>query len=86
MNPTAGNGGLAGTGGAAPCQGWVNAFGGTFFRAWFFTFAYIQGVNSHIGNGYLDRYEIFIPFNRCYEFEIRYQFHRLEQGRGRVTH
>ena len=84
VNPTAGDGGLAGTGGAllsasyfaeakllAPRQGWVNAFGGTFFRAWFFAFAYDQGVNSHIGNGYLGRYEIFIPFNRRYEMEIR---------------
>ena len=34
----------------------------TFFRALFFAFAYDQGVNSHIGNGYLGRFDIFIPF------------------------
>ncbi len=73
VNPTAGDGGLADTGGA-PRQGWVNAFGGSFYRAWFFAFAYDQGVNSHIGNGYLGRYEIFIPFNRRFEFEIRWDF------------
>ena len=79
VNPTAGDGGLAGTGGA-PRQGWVNSFGGTFFRAWFFAFAYDQGINSHIGNGYLGRYEIFVPFNRRYEMEIRYDF--IVSGKG----
>jgi len=79
VNPTAGGGGLAGTGGA-PRQGWVNSFGGTFFRAWFFAFAYDQGVNGKIGNGYLGRYDIFIPFNRRYEMEIRWDFIQSNKG------
>jgi len=85
VNPTAGDGGLAGTGGA-PRQGWVNAFGGNFYRAWFFAFAYDQGVNSHIGNGYLGQYEIFIPFNRRFEFEIRYNFILSDKGGASNTY
>ncbi len=71
--PTAGSGG-------APRHAWIGAFGGNFFRAWYFAFAYDQGVNSHIGNGYLGRYEIFVPFNRRYEMEIRYDF--IVAGKG----
>ena len=98
VNPTAGAGGLAGAGGApravppggtplgAPRQGWVNSFGGTFFRAWFFAFAYDQGVNSKIGNGYLGRYEIFVPFNRRYEMEIRWDFIQSTKGGASDTY
>ncbi len=53
----------------APRQGWVGAFDGQFFRAWFFVFAFDQGVNSHVGNGYLGRYTIWVPFNRRLEFQ-----------------
>ena len=92
VNPTAGDGGLAGAGGApravppggtplgAPRQGWINSFGATFFRAWFFAFAYAQGVNSKVGNTYLGEYEIFIPFNRRYELEIRDPFIVSDKG------
>jgi hypothetical protein len=53
----------------APRQGWVGAFDGQFFRAWFFAFAYDQGINGRIGNGYLGRYTIFAPLNRRLEFQ-----------------
>jgi hypothetical protein len=53
----------------APRQGWVGAFDGQFFRAWFFAFAYDQGLNSHLGNGYVGRYTIFAPSNRRLEFQ-----------------
>lgn len=87
--------GLAGTGGAprgvppgapggtapgAPRQGWINSFGATFFRAWFFAFAYDQGLNSHIGNGYLGQYTIFVPMNRRFEFQLDYQFAVSNKG------
>ena len=68
----------------APRQGWVNAFGGSFFRAWFFAFAYDQGINQRIGNGYVGQYEIFIPMNRRYEFEIRYNF--IVSNKGGLSH
>ncbi len=71
--PTAGGGGLAGTGGA-PRQGWIGAYGGQFFRAWFFAFVYAQGVNSHIGNTYVGQYTIFVPFNRRFEMYVNYNF------------
>src|SRR5208337_952947 len=58
-NPTAGNGGLAGTGGA-PRQGWIGAYGATFFRAWFFAYVYAQGINSHIGNTMVGQYTAFV--------------------------
>ena len=77
VNPTAAWR-LAGTGGS-PRHGWVNAFGGSFFRAWFFAFAYDQGINRTTGNGYVGQYTIFIPMNR--RFEIHSDSHRLEQGR-----
>lgn len=54
----------------APRQGWVGAFDGQFFRAWFFAFAYDQGVNQKIGNGYVGRYTLFAPLNRRLEFQI----------------
>ncbi len=54
----------------APRQGWVGAFDGQFFRAWFFAFAYDQGVNSKIGDGYVGRYTIWVPFNRRLEFQL----------------
>ncbi len=54
----------------APRQGWVGAFDGQFFRAWFFAFAYDQGINSHIGNGYVGRYTLFAPLSRRLEFQI----------------
>ncbi len=54
----------------APRQGWVGAFDGQFFRAWFFAFAYDQGVNQKIGNGYVGRYTIFAPLNRRLEFQV----------------
>jgi hypothetical protein len=53
----------------APRQGWIGAFDGQFFRTWFSAFAYDQGVNSHIGNGYVGRYTIFAPLNRRLEFQ-----------------
>ena len=79
VNPTAGSGG-------APRQGWVNAFGGNFYRAWFFAFAYDQGINRTIGNGYLGQYEIFIPLNRRFEFEIRYNFIVSNKGGSSNTY
>ncbi len=72
-NPTAGGGGCAGTGGA-PRQGWIDAYGATFFRAWFFAFVYAQGKNSHIGDLYLGQYTAFIPMNRRLMFQINYNF------------
>ena len=67
VNPTSSTTGV-------PRQGWVNAFGGNFYRAWFFAFAFDEGINKKIGNGYLGQYEIFIPFNRRFELEIRSNF------------
>jgi hypothetical protein len=72
-NPTAGNGGLAGTGGA-PRQGWIGAYGATFFRAWFFAYVYAQGLNSHIGNTMVGQYTGWIPFNRRFELQVNYNF------------
>jgi hypothetical protein len=54
----------------APRQGWVGAFDGQFFRAWFFALSYDQGINSRIGNGYVGRYTIFVPLNRRFEFQV----------------
>jgi hypothetical protein len=51
-------------------QGWVGAFDGQFFRAWFFAFAYSQGINQEVGNGYVGRYTIWVPFNRRLEFQL----------------
>ncbi|MFO0889954.1 MAG: hypothetical protein U0790_12545 [Isosphaeraceae bacterium] len=56
--------------GGAPRQGWVGAFDGQFFRAWFFAFGYEQGINRRIGDGYVGRYTIFVPFNRRFEFQV----------------
>ncbi len=53
----------------APRQGWVGAFDGQFFRTWFVAFAYDQGVNQRIGDGYVGRYTIFAPLNRRLEFQ-----------------
>ncbi len=60
----------AGSGGA-PRQAWIGAFGGNFFRAWYFAFAYAQDV-KHNGNQYLGQYEIFVALNRRFEFGFLY--------------
>ncbi|WP_165073782.1 hypothetical protein [Paludisphaera rhizosphaerae] len=60
--PTASNNGV-------PRQGWVDAFGGHFFRAWFFVFGYARGVNS-TGDRYLGQYTLFVPFNRRFEAQL----------------
>lgn len=69
-----------------PRQGWVNAFGGQFFRAWFFAFAYDQGINSTVGNGYLGQYTIFVPFNRRFEIQLDYQFIVSSKGGANNTY
>ena len=76
--PTSGSGG-------APRQGWVSAFGGNFYRAWFFAFAYAQDV-GHNGNQYLGQYEIFVPLNRRFEFEVRYNFILSNKGGSSNTY
>src|SRR5271157_1622293 len=84
-NPTAGNGGLAGTGGA-PRQGWIGAYGATFFRAWFFAYIYAQGINSHIGNTMVGQYTAFVPFNRRFELEVNYNFIVSNKGGASGTY
>jgi len=84
-NPTAGNGGLAGTGGA-PRQGWIGAYGATFFRAWFFAYVYAQGINSHIGNTMVGQYTAFVPFNRRFELEVNYNFIVSNKGGASGTY
>ena len=66
INPPAGSGG-------APRQGWVNGFGGTSFRAWFFVFGYANDFH-HDGNFYLGQYTIFAPLNRRFEFQLDVPF------------
>jgi hypothetical protein len=70
--------------GGAPRHGWVNAFGGTFARVWAFAFDYDQGINRKTGNRYVGQYEIFIPFNRRYELEIRSNF--IVSNKGGLSH
>src|SRR5271157_901484 len=84
-NPTAGGGGLAGTGGA-PRQGWIGAYGATFFRAWFFAYVYAQGLNSHIGNTMVGQYTAFVPFNRRFELEVNYNFIVSNKGGASGTY
>jgi hypothetical protein len=57
-----------------PRQGWVNAFGGHFFRAWFLAFGATQGINSTIGNSYFGQYTLFVPFNRRFEAQVDIPF------------
>jgi hypothetical protein len=65
--------------GGAPRQGWVNGFGGTLFRAWFFAFAYANDL-GHNGNQYLGQYTIFVPFNRRFELQVDYDFIVANKG------
>jgi hypothetical protein len=77
--PTAGSGG-------APRQGWVGAFDGQFFRAWFFAFVDAQGVNSHVGDLYVGRYTIFCALSRRLEFQWDSLFIVSDKGRKSGTY
>ncbi|QEH32474.1 hypothetical protein OJF2_09500 [Aquisphaera giovannonii] len=57
-----------------PRQGWTNAFGGHFFRAWFLAFGYAQGIDSTIGNSYFGQYTLFVPLNRRFEAQVDIPF------------
>jgi len=70
----------------APRQGWVGAFDGQFFRAWFFAFAYDQGINQKIGDGYVGRYTIFVPLNRRLEFQWDSYFIVSDKGGASNTY
>ncbi|WP_165220040.1 hypothetical protein [Aquisphaera insulae] len=63
-----------------PRQGWVGAFGGHFFRAWFLVFGYTQGVNSTIGNRYFGQYTLFVPLNRRFEAQVDIPFVTSSKG------
>ena len=68
----------AGSGGA-PRQGWVNAFGGSLIRAWFFAFGYANDFHNN-GNFYLGQYTIFAPLNRRFEFQLDVPFVVANKG------
>ena len=55
--------------------GWINAFGGVFFRAWFFESFYANGIGrftppGHNGNQFIQDFTIFVPFNRRFEIQF----------------
>jgi hypothetical protein len=72
IDPPAGSGG-------APRHGWVNFFEGTFFRAWFFSYAFADDVN-HNGNQYLGGWTIWAPLNRRFELRIDVPFVASNKG------
>jgi hypothetical protein len=78
IDPPAGSGG-------APRSGWVNSFEGTFFRAWFLSFAFANDVN-HNGNQYLGGYTIYTPLNRRFEFRLDVPFVTSNKGGANDTY
>ena len=60
--------------------GWINAFGGVFFRAWFFEWFYANRLGGHDNNQLLQDFTIFVPFNR--RFEIQFDTFTLVSNRG----
>jgi hypothetical protein len=72
IDPPAGSGG-------APRSGWVNSFEGTFFRAWFLSFASANDLN-HNGNQYLGGYTIYAPLNRRFELRLDVPFVASNKG------
>ena len=61
-----------GTGGAAR-GGWISAFDGVFFRAWFVDFAFAENYH-HDGTSYVADYRIYIPLNRRFEVRLDVPF------------
>jgi hypothetical protein len=58
----------AGRDGRTPRHGWLASFDGVFYRLWFTTFGYSNGINTSFGgNRYLGTYSIFLPFSRRFE-------------------
>ena len=78
IEPPAGSGG-------APRSGWVNSFEGTFFRAWFLSFAFANGGNRN-GNQYLGDYTIYAPLNRRFELRIDVPFIQSNKGGANDTY
>jgi hypothetical protein len=72
IDPPAGSGG-------APRHGWVNFFEGTFFRAWFVSYAFADDVN-HNGNQNLGGYTIWAPLNRRFELRLDVPFVASNKG------
>jgi hypothetical protein len=60
--------------------GWIDAFGGSFFRAWFFEGFYANRVGHTNNNQYLQDFTIFVPFNR--RFEIQFDTLFIVSNRG----
>ena len=60
--------------------GWINAFGGVFFRAWFFEWFYANRVGGKDNNQLLQDFTIFVPFNR--RFEIQFDTLTIVSNRG----
>jgi len=50
--------------------GWINAFGGVFFRAWFFESFYANHVGRTNNNQFIQDFTIFVPFNRRFEIQF----------------
>ncbi|MGO9596419.1 MAG: hypothetical protein ACLP7Q_00180 [Isosphaeraceae bacterium] len=50
--------------------GWIDAFGGSFFRAWFFEGFYANRLGNTNNNQYLQDFTIFVPFNRRFEIQF----------------
>ncbi|MFI5455707.1 MAG: hypothetical protein ACHRXM_09675 [Isosphaerales bacterium] len=74
----------AGSGGARR-SGWVNSFEGTFFRAWFLSFASANDLNRN-GNQYLGGYTIYTPLNRRCELRVDVPFVASNKGGANDTY
>jgi hypothetical protein len=67
--------------------GWIDAFGGVFFRAWFFEWFYanrVGGTHAQNNNQFLQDFTIFVPFNR--RFEIQFDTLTIVSNRGGNSH
>jgi hypothetical protein len=65
----------AGRDGISPRHGWLAAFDGVFYRLWFATFSYANGINTPFGGSrYSGTYSIFLPFSRRFEVLIDVPF------------
>jgi hypothetical protein len=80
--PPPGGGGIAppADGVGANRIGWIDAFGGVFFRAWFFEWFYANRVAHTNNNQFLQDWTIFVPFNR--RFEIQFDTLTIVSNKG----
>ena len=88
MLPRTGDGGLKGTGGS-PRFGWNNEFGGISIVPGFLNCSTPMiswpSYRSN-GNEYILDYTIFIPLNRCFEFQFDYSIIFSNKGGSSNTY